>query len=349
MLVYLIVFSSICLLSPVVNDDNKYNKNKNIFLMWSAIILIVFSSIRGDFTADYSNYEIVYNRYMDFSMYEIIRFQHGYEVLYIILNKVVYYTFNSYSFLVFLISCFVVFLNIRFIKKYSKNVFLSVLMFYTIGVYLLSFNLMRQSIAISVFLLSLDALIEKRFYKYIFYTLLASLFHLSAIFMIPMYTILNVKKRKHVLVVLLISLVAFIGLNNIVLLVQNYFYSYYSEDSYGMYGYSFKSVLLPVLLIILASFLRFLTSENSEQEHVYFNMLLMYLIFSLFGLKIMNVQRISFYFLSGSVILVPNLINKLPIKNERKTFTFILIIFLLAYLYFAFNNTGFENYRFNWQ
>jgi len=103
-------------------------------------------------------------------------------------------------------SFIILLLFFREFKKYSPYIWLSVLMFITVGQFYTSFNIIRQIIAVAIIFSGSKYLYERNLSKYIFIVLLASTFHKTSIIMILFYFILNFKFNINKLVITLFAL-----------------------------------------------------------------------------------------------------------------------------------------------
>ncbi len=72
-------------------------------------------------------------------------------------------------------------------KKYSRDVVTSILLYYAMGAYTNTFNNLRQSLALSIFFMTLPYLFNRKLYKYLLGVVLATTFHYSAFSMLILY------------------------------------------------------------------------------------------------------------------------------------------------------------------
>lgn len=93
----------------------------------------------------------------------------------------------------------------NFIKKHSAYPFISILFFGFILYLNLNFNALRQLMALSVFLLAYDSLINKRYLKYYIIVFIAYLFHSSALICILFPLLHLIKLSTTTLIVASIS------------------------------------------------------------------------------------------------------------------------------------------------
>ena len=89
------------------------------------------------------------------------------------------FTSNYHIFFFFpaIISSFV---SVKFFKRYSANIAFSLLIFYSIGTYVMYIAAMKQSIAVGFLLLALPYAIDKKYIKYYILVFIAMLFHTHA-------------------------------------------------------------------------------------------------------------------------------------------------------------------------
>lgn len=83
---------------------------------------------------------------------------------------------SSQSFLM-LFSIFTVGVNLWFFRKYSCNLWLSVLLFITFAGYIFTLAAIKQCTAMALCLIATDRAINKKYLRFVFYVLLGSLFH----------------------------------------------------------------------------------------------------------------------------------------------------------------------------
>lgn len=115
--------------------------------------------------------------------------------------------------LVFFITTLIIFCCIYFsLKRYSNIInpgigMLTFMFFY----YQMSFNILRQVIAMSIFLYSIKYIIDKKFVKFLFCTILAANFHSSMIvaflaYFINLINVGNLRKQKKIIMYIVVVL-----------------------------------------------------------------------------------------------------------------------------------------------
>lgn len=111
----------------------------------------------------------------------------NYEKGYVILNKVIGLLVPNKQF--FLLICAILSLWPigRFISRYSKDQYLSTIIYLALPCYEFCYSGLRQGIAIGICVLAFDAIVQKRLKLFVVLVLLASTFHSSAILFLFAY------------------------------------------------------------------------------------------------------------------------------------------------------------------
>lgn len=191
-MIYLVVIT-LLLFAAIIN-----NRSTSFFylLSISAAIFLCFGYMTG---SDWRSYELLYNKLLDGYNYE----KTGTDIGYFIYMKM--FVFFGISFWPFFIFTKIILFasNVFFLKKFlPQNYSFTIFVFVCwIGLFLFIDNPMRNLIASTIYLFSVESLINKNFKKYILITGIAFLFHKSIIFTIPLYFILNKKYDKKKIVV----------------------------------------------------------------------------------------------------------------------------------------------------
>ena len=158
------------------------------------------------------------------------RFEYGYLYYNLFIHKI---TGNYQVF--FIITSIFLFATYGVITwKYSFRPKLAVLFFFILA-FPGTVNTMRQSFAICILLFSLDYIIKRRWIFFIFIVLFASLFHVTAIIFLVVYTLSYLRiNRMTVLLFVVAALVCYIMFADLLEIGFSYFtmYEYYSQGKY---------------------------------------------------------------------------------------------------------------------
>jgi hypothetical protein len=206
--------------NSIIRPPNSYfNWNIKLFIMLFLIFFI--SAIRdSSIGTDYHNYinfyEYIYNT-ESFPRF-LKRNEIGWDYLnyFFAINKIPYQLF--FGFISFIIYYF-------FIKGSYKYQYLLPLMFFFIlssGFFYWTLSGLRQSIAIMIFFYSIKFIIEKNFYQYILFIIIASFFHTSALIMIPIYFLIYLKFNQLIIFIIFSISLFFIGKTTFLEIINQY-------------------------------------------------------------------------------------------------------------------------------
>lgn len=109
------------------------------------------------------------------------------EVGYSLLQYLIAIISNSPTLLFYVIGLFYSISVTRFITRYSKSWALSYALFIALGLYTFSMTALRQTVAIGFILFAYDSLWDRKLYKFLLLTIIASTFHFSALVFLPAY------------------------------------------------------------------------------------------------------------------------------------------------------------------
>jgi transmembrane protein EpsG len=319
-------------------------------LKLSFFLVFLFLAMRHDYGNDYSGY---YNGFLALqSLQDEDFYFKGNEFGWLYLNYFFKYLFGDIGFHVMLASmagftCFVLY---RFITKYIP------LKYYTFGVALLLLepnNIlvlssgMRQSIAVGIFLLSFDFLVQKKYFFYLIGILLASLFHSSALVFITLI-LLNIFNWKIYLPYVFLFITAlFVLTNNLAVIFdqintflesQESVYSVYTTQGYEEVSFGFGFALIVILYLSILIINR--KNENAVQNTIV-KVAIVALLLLVLSLSVQLATRLNFYIfpliVCGYALMLSKL-GKLKIATSpiiTRLATFLIIAF------FAYQNYGF--------
>ncbi len=240
-------------------------------------------------------------------------------------NWLVAHIFHSGQVLLFLVALIICFFTFRFIYKYSPNIYLSALLFVTLGFYGFSLTGFRQSIAISLCLWAYDFAKKRKIIPFVLIVLLAGTIHQTSIIFLCVYALGWFKlNAKDLLIVFFICLAVFLLGNTFIGLFNSLFHMHYE-------GYQNSSILGRVLRIIIYGIifvLLFFAKQNQTVKSLpCFSERLSLLTFILMvggtcyllSFRVQAMERISFYFTNSIVyVAIPNITSSF--KNKKFAF-----------------------------
>lgn len=155
-----------------------YIQKEKLFYVIMSIAMAVFVGLRtsGNDTATYiSMYEDIPNNITAFTSidWKDIAAAPGHQFVCALLKNMGAST-QDYLMVFAVVS---VTLYLWFIRKYTNNITLSIYYFITMGVYTFAMAAIKQTISVAILLVATDRAIEKKYLAFIFYVILAELFH----------------------------------------------------------------------------------------------------------------------------------------------------------------------------
>lgn len=307
-------FSNAKSLNQINNSFQKRNKKQIVII--SVLLLALVAGCRGLMvgvdTLNYYNY-FSYKRIFN----ETILFEPMYEVLNLFIIKLGL----PYNYLLFLCSILTIGSFGLMIYNFSDCPALVFFFFVALGFFGNTFNAVRQYLALAVFLFAIKYIRDGGFIKYLLLILIASLFHTSAIILIPVYIVRYIKLKPVFIISLLIVVVAlsifFVPMIRSItaLLGISYFDRYLNSDAFlqgiSLYNALYSIGMLAVFFIFYFMRKKVCELRKSTQNYDLFLMLFFISvcirIFGTFSGMFSLVNRLNIYFFFAIIFLMPYL------------------------------------------
>lgn len=319
---------------------------KKVFLYGAFIQLFLFLSLRTtEGKTDLPNYFYFFDKCNQVGWGKI--FSYRYEPLFIIYTKIIANILNNKQ-LFLVITAFISLLGpLYIIKKYSKNYFLSVFLFITFQFFTYDFYLLRQVIAMSILLLSLKFVEERKLIKFIIMIILATCFHMSACLFIIVYWLAKIKiDNKKMLMIAGIMIAIFLFGDSIINVALSIIYQNYADAIEEGGGYFYFAVLLCVFFIVTMLKGAFLKQQKTNL--MWYNILIIAIFIQLFAIQKPIISRVTIYYSIALIIVLPNVIQCFKEKNLRLLANvMICIVFFLFYLT-RLGSEIYGDYQFFW-
>lgn len=185
-MIYLLVL--ILLLFSCSNYGLGKGKIDNLNYFFLFIVFIALAGLRfrvgGDTLAYMSAFESLpkLENLKDFSFSSA-----EFDPLWYVFNAIVKFIYDDFIFFQIVHAIIINTVVFWFIRKYSSYKYITLVFYYILYYFYFNFEVMRESLSICLFLISVPALMEKKWIKYYLLSFLAFLFHSSALilFLIP--------------------------------------------------------------------------------------------------------------------------------------------------------------------
>ncbi len=347
-MIYLIVFALLLTFTLLFDYSNKGTiKNQSVAsaYMISFVALTLLVGLRYRVGTDTLSYMDEYYKY------PISYFKDKYLIgwyLFIAVCKSLHLNFYFVQLVLAFFSNFAVF---SFLRRYSRHLFSSILLYYVIVFPALNFEILRQGVCISIFLLAFTLLDNRQYLKYFLSIGFACLFHYSALLLLllPLLTWIPFNRRTirvFLILLLLVMVLAPVLKNQIYQLSMGlsfledrafyYFSKVDAEESFSVLSYILNltlNVFIPLFVI------RFrLYSERIPGAFLIMCMFSM--IIYVISLYMPIIYRLNNYFQLFNLVLFVDFFNWIRSRIKGKPFFVFLVCLLLfvgvkARVYFA--------------
>ncbi len=311
-----------------------------LFIMIFCVIAFRADTIGAD-TISYLQKYLSINNSSSYAEYG--GFRQG-EPLYYYLNRILYLVFGSWNRSIIILEGIVVTWAFRkTIKKYSIDEYVSLLGFMSFGLFLASLCLLRQFLAISICLVSLQFAFNKKRLMFYILVLIAAMFHYSALIFLVAYFVCSVMKCNNKNIVLL-SAISFISIM-FVDYIQKFFSSFFTRwkvyDSIETGAGGYISFTIFLLITIFVTIYKDTIIKNNEYGAAFLN--LNYIHMAIWGLRLItrNAERITLYFTIAPIILLPMCFQAIEERHGRKyalLFRAIVIFLMTAFFIYKARN-----------
>lgn len=307
-MVHIILLSALVLSIP-------FKKNLRLY-KFSFVILFLFCALRYGFGNDYFSY------YEGFEAIHNGEDAFGGQYLYILLNKI----FPNFYLLIAAISLvYVVAIYFLMISNVPKQIIWLSMFILLINPYVFLINLsaIRQCIAMILFIRAIKYAIEKKFIVYICFIIAATLFHASAIILLPVYFIINEKKVSVKTAVMITAGVIFLlVVSGILLRVLTWIVKLFNNPNYEHYLNQGSTNSLQATLLSAIFFIYIIINlpSLSGKTLIYAKLYLLATILNVLAYRLSMLTRITMYFDVFSIVAIPLLIyeNQNKFKNTMK-------------------------------
>lgn len=338
-MIYFILFFVIILMleknggSSFVVCKKRY---KNVYL-WIFVGLFLLIGLRNQSVGtDTATYIYEFNgkiRDLDMSILE------NPEPLYTILLTICQKVFSNYTGFLCAFAFPISFAFAVYLKNYSEDYLISILLFIILGIMGFCMAGMRQAIAIGILMFAYRYARERKLFPFLFCCLIALGFHNSSLVFIFIYPLMAIKKINFKFwIVFGIALMLGATRNPI---VRNIARLFFTQDRYEVYGTLYTSSLNYTMLIIQGMLLLFcylfknkVIEENKSNASLYI-MAFIGMMFQAFTPILGEFFRLSLYFTSALCVLVPKTIAVQKDLKTKKLMYFGVISISLIYIFLS--------------
>lgn len=319
-----------------------YNQKK-LYVVLVCIEMIAFAGLRAtDLGADTTTYLDALRYYSALPRGEILSAPlvppFDFEIGYFWLTKLCAWLSVSETGFLILIAALTYVPVCWFILQYSENPLIGILVYFAFGHFTYSLGIFRQMIAISITLVGVKYILERKLVKYVLIIALAMTFHTTAIIMLPLYWCYRLKLENKLLLIFVAEAICFVCARSLVLFAVKLFpqYSGYVASQYDTQGGGYLMLGLSNLVLAVGCMIE---NRKENRDNIVLRMSVNSAVIAVFLLIIGQSMgifgRVTKYYSVFWVILIPSLMNRCFKKNIAFVHTvgmvgLIAIFYLLA-------------------
>ncbi len=313
--------------------------------------MVTLAAIRDDIVGtDTRDYIIIFGRTHAVSLQEALT--GNVEVGYLVLNWLVGCISTEFYVLFAVIAIIVVGCYQRVILRYAVNYEIAFLAFITMGTYTFFFNGARQGIAAAIGALAIPFLLERRLYAYGACIIFASLFHVSALILLPAYFLAhghNTLKRNAQIAVA--GIVLALGFNALVSIASGFDERYETYSVAGVGG-GFVTVSILVIFALFLLWNKHFIVRHEALYHTFLNMYLMGVMIAVVavaaGVNPSGLLRLSVYFTWTLALIWPIVFVNITDRPRRHLIFFLFYCGSVTYyLLLLYSFSSMLPYQFN--
>lgn len=266
------------------------------------------------------------------------------ETLFMVIMYILRSFYNNFNFFTFVFFSISFYLKYRFLRTYSSDIFLSLIIYcYTVFM-IYDLNGIRQGMAIGLVFLSIKPILDRKLLPFAIIMTIAAFIHTSVIIFIPFYWLSQIKySDKHIWWITIGILALAVPLRfalerspliqNLMQLDMFTHYNYYLDNDEAGRSLPIISIAVFQRVFILFLFLFFLEKIEIDRNFKYllFNgYLIATTIYLVFSFNAEFSARLSFYYKSLEMVIIPLVVSAQT--NKKLNMTLLCIFLVLALL-----------------
>lgn len=295
-------------------------------------VTLLFWGFRGFCFYDWMSYYPIFNNINTRGFFPLT-IEPGFTALMMVCKAF----YKNWHFFVFICTCINLTLLTRFLYRHTENLPLGLMLFTAMGGLFFMTDLMRNSIAIFIFINSLDYIRERNCLKYMVSCVLAISFHYSAILYIPLYFFLNMKISKWIFagifligcIIFTLHIPIFTNSLSFILSIVNpdlelkvrFYLLEVANKTPGLDLVFIERLFTGFMVLCFIDKLRALRKD----ANIFINCILLYFVFTFyFGEFVTLSTRMALLFVCGYWIVWMDLIKCFAINNNRRLYIIII-------------------------
>lgn len=331
----------------------KYHRKERLFYTIMVMVLVFFAGLRTGYN-DTGAYRHIYNTVVK-NMPEYKSLTDGIDWFkigdnpgyYLVMRVMAKLNFSTQSFLM-AYSAFYVGVNLWFFRKYSCNIWLSVLIYISFAGYVFSLAALKQCTAMAMCLIATDRAINKKYVRFVFWVLLASLFHPYALMYLIVPALFFRPWSKYTVIMLICFGIVGFGMQTLVgtlLNVTDMMGESYDANTFvgeGVHPIRLMVTAVPVFLSLLVA--KQIEENKDANQYVITNLSMLnaeIMFVALFGTA-NYFARLANYFIPFQAVSIPWLLKHYDYDGRRTMTLLATAGYSLFFIYSYFIHENFD-------
>lgn len=316
--------------------DGKFSKYFSNFIMTFLVIgMSLIAGIRLNIGQDFGTYNLIFNQVTTFNDLSFW-LEPGFRYIIVVAKSI---GFTSQG-LFFVFAFFTYSFTARGLTKINHYPFTSFFLFYMLFNIGYVFNVIRQGIAMSILIFLIMDIIHNKFFKVMFFGLIAGSIHTVGYAIILIYFLRNIDFKKNTYIILTLINVALVPIssllsNTLVAILpsglQGKIVSY-SDNFIGSVDFLGLAQRLIFLILMLIYFNKLREKNGKYFEFMMFTYYVGFSIYCIFSFQGMFATRINMFFRVLEICLYPCLLD-ISILRKEKVLLFILILSIVILVF----------------
>lgn len=227
--------------------------------------------------------------------------------------------------------------------RQSKLIVLSGLLFFITGTYFDTFNGLRQYIAAGIIFFSIQYIVDGKFWKYLIFVLFASTFHYTALLMIPVYWIRNLKidQEKAAIIVIVLLLGGALIFNLVKLTLSFTRYKYYLSSAEFEVVPTLNTILTTTIVSSIVFVYFWLKRVRPTYKmQIFLNLQLLAWCSALLSISVPLAMRIQYYFVPLQILTIPAFLKEVKDRKTRLILGFLIIFVFIVITVYGISKLG---------
>lgn len=316
-----------------------YTQNKALerylFAMAFVSLFLIAGFRSSDVGSDSFHYQALYESFSYGGIYQpnLTRFFTGrMEYGYLLLNQFLYQFSHHYSFLFAICSFLTLSLFFVTIKKQSKDIFMSLIIFFGYRLYTFSMSSIRASLSIALCFYAYHLFVQKKKIACLLMIAVAGSFHLSALLFLVIFFLDYLPLNKKTMTLSLsFAVIVFVNIRLFLPYILSFLRKYnFYENILEVNLATIINFLIVALCVVLGEYF---LQKRKKKMTILRKLIFLNLLIALLGMQIPMVGRVNYLFGSLMMLYIPEVLQEITAHDLRFLWKSFVIFGFLAHFF----------------